>query len=1361
MGRMNAGLSGPLAFDPDTSSAYDALQPQPSTQDFSQEPTEEPTVQSLAERLRALDLWKLASVFWKPTDVAPSKPCGTIAVEPVNSHVFDAFFRPGVAGLLLTLQQAFPTIAVYFTEAAVDACQYQGPSAWLDSEGDPEAKIPPCYPCSGPAFFRTHVCTCLTLQSFFLRATMQSLRAFSFTAPMGASASSSAMASDHDAFSDWLKTLAPEELAKLKALHSASAQTAADTAVQDDARPCDSSSSLSPRSLLVYQNQEAFYHAQDGCYTGPIPACFDYVPPQDVADLDDADTAQPSQAEPAQPSQPSVPAADAEAAAVTEQPIEAEGECLPMKEPSSSTAFHAIPQAGLHSMMGQLIDVTSVVTAATHQQPFPLLFFDPEAQSKPINRHELWQPIKRPDLATPPPAQQPSCPDSAKAPSPDPLTKAMPQVQQSPPPKPKAAEPETTQPPTTSPPQAPSSSQAQPMPTATTAVPFCPYHSACGRELNEGDRGSRLLSAKGDSTNRRDLDPAGGPTQITRKGQEASRKAKALEQWKELLWLLGQSADLYRSLQEAKYSQQLLAQSIMPCTAGTLETYLSACRQFIEYLILNSLAVSTVSVASLGDLLWACHSSLEEDREVCRTGPKPMIKALSWLAKTAGLAQLAAVLSDRLIRSFTAQADTDRREALPLPLAVVTAWERRICQPECPIELCLLLGGFLLALHGGLRFGDLQCMAHENDQAGLDQSPGEDSTRQWSRLFQLARSSACTKRCAIPARDPCSHQPPPTTPADDIEALLVESFAVTQADSSDSEDLATPPTVEDIALFQNGPWGSVHAQPLGADKAACGLPASVALFEQSELAAFLQAQGAPHAYVTRATPTSALSTFPKKIPSSCLTSSFKQFGPGRLLSARQSTIGGLFLCPEPDSDRVLLATAPLPTWPCADPGLAALEAAGMFAAMPLSTKPAQRPTLASALQCHEELAKDRAPKGDGAGNASSADWSRPKPSIAAMEDIMQAWLTWASQRDLPKRVFAHLSQSKPDHPIPEEDQLELIRIACEVMEWDYDSMAQAAEGQPFRLNLLQAFADLLDPDKDLPAMLRVGVHTGVFDPIEPSGLWPLAKIQPLASSGLEVCEGNWKPAEADPDTVRSLLAEEEAARIIEVSSRPVHCKADLPPQPKSSGIEAIPTTSLSLPPLVACLARADAMAEGDRHGLVCQAWTMDEVRPFLTKDAHKYIACFETLAQLALAMTARERHAFSQFSVCLPSQSDNTPSEAGINKLFTTSWPLSQFLQLIASWSSCHGVDLQVSHVAGAHNQWADDVSRGRLQAFSHRPQERVRISFHRLASAASQATWSASPPTPSPPPPPAVGDTCLLPYRLDLSLKWGSLCLG
>ena len=172
------------------------------------------------------------------------------------------------------------------------------------------------------------------------------------------------------------------------------------------------------------------------------------------------------------------------------------------------------------------------------------------------------------------------------------------------------------------------------------------------------------------------------------------------------------------------------------------------------------------------------------------------------------------------------------------------------------------------------------------------------------------------------------------------------------------------------------------------------------------------------------------------------------------------------------------------------------------------------------------------------------------------------------------------------------------------------------------------------------------------------------------------------------------------SRIIEVGSKPVHCKADLPSMPKFAGptwvrlsdptclqtkvtnaaqnslhwllplIQAIPTTSLSLPPVLSCLARADAMAEGDKVGIggwittkhilawFAEEYNMREVRqfwPFLSKDAHRYIACFETLAQqLALAMSARERPATSHLCICLPSESENMPTEAGINKLFST-----------------------------------------------------------------------------------------------------------
>ena len=61
-----------------------------------------------------------------------------------------------------------------------------------------------------------------------------------------------------------------------------------------------------------------------------------------------------------------------------------------------------------------------------------------------------------------------------------------------------------------------------------------------------------------------------------------------------------------------------------------------------------------------------------------------------------------------LIRAFLTQPTTDRKEALPFPMAVVVAWERYVCSPHCSQDLRLFLGGLLLALHAGLRFGDLQ-----------------------------------------------------------------------------------------------------------------------------------------------------------------------------------------------------------------------------------------------------------------------------------------------------------------------------------------------------------------------------------------------------------------------------------------------------------------------------------------------------------------------------------------------------------------------------------------------------------------------------------------------------------------------------
>ena len=199
------------------------------------------------------------------------------------------------------------------------------------------------------------------------------------------------------------------------------------------------------------------------------------------------------------------------------------------------------------------------------------------------------------------------------------------------------------------------------------------------------------------------------PGPILREHQESARKAACALQWRQLLEILGpESSSLQMHLLSSKHPEALADKSLSPFTAGTVERYLSSVRQFIDYLAFHCIELGALTTAQLADFLHACEQGLQEDREICRLDPKSALKALSWVSRNAGLSTLAAILQDSLIAAFRSQKVADRREALPLPLAVVVAWERRLCEADCPADLCILLGGFLLALHGGLRFGDLQ-----------------------------------------------------------------------------------------------------------------------------------------------------------------------------------------------------------------------------------------------------------------------------------------------------------------------------------------------------------------------------------------------------------------------------------------------------------------------------------------------------------------------------------------------------------------------------------------------------------------------------------------------------------------------------
>ena len=81
-------------------------------------------------------------------------------------------------------------------------------------------------------------------------------------------------------------------------------------------------------------------------------------------------------------------------------------------------------------------------------------------------------------------------------------------------------------------------------------------------------------------------------------------------------------------------------------------------------------------------------------------------------------------------------------------------------------------------------------------------------------------------------------------------------------------------------------------------------------------------------------------------------------------------------------------------------------------------------------------------------------------------------------------------------------------------------------------------------------------------------------------------------------------------------------------------------------------------------------------------------------------------------SFTLPAASDNSPTEAGLDKLWSTAEPLGSFLKLAAAWAAKHHVDFQVTHLAGEKNTWADALSRNKPSVFAHRTAERHRFSL-------------------------------------------------
>ncbi|CAJ1356963.1 unnamed protein product [Effrenium voratum] len=153
-----------------------------------------------------------------------------------------------------------------------------------------------------------------------------------------------------------------------------------------------------------------------------------------------------------------------------------------------------------------------------------------------------------------------------------------------------------------------------------------------------------------------------------------------------------------------------------------------------------------------------------------------------------------------------------------------------------------------------------------------------------------------------------------------------------------------------------------------------------------------------------------------------------------------------------------------------------------------------------------------------------------------------------------------------------------------------------------------------------------------------------------------------------------------------------------------------PVLSLYPPRWWSITAAADACAKGndigvggflqDANGKVL--WFSELFHPedftvlgiSMSSDAQKDISSYETFAQMGLLHVAASKAPNCRLCCVLPTVTDNTSVEAGVNKFFSSKYPLCRFLQQLCLMATRSAIRLDTTHIPGEHNIEADALSR-------------------------------------------------------------------
>ena len=149
-----------------------------------------------------------------------------------------------------------------------------------------------------------------------------------------------------------------------------------------------------------------------------------------------------------------------------------------------------------------------------------------------------------------------------------------------------------------------------------------------------------------------------------------------------LVNLVGEHCQLFAILSASEHAPHHLKQLLAPCAASTLYRCIANCTAFADFVQAARAPMHQLPVSLVVDFLYACSSSADQDRAVHRTSASSAVKSLRWLAKHIQWAALQACVRNSLVSSYCKQiASFDKREATPIPAALVAAWERTLCAP--------------------------------------------------------------------------------------------------------------------------------------------------------------------------------------------------------------------------------------------------------------------------------------------------------------------------------------------------------------------------------------------------------------------------------------------------------------------------------------------------------------------------------------------------------------------------------------------------------------------------------------------------------------------------------------------------------